>query len=134
MPFFFKVKRIRDIILSALAGVILTLGAGLLPVIAYAQTDKPEFIADIPLMPNTELDTLRSVSFDTAGGRVLVLFVEMDAGEASIRAFYAQTLSALGWQVDGQDFKRRGEMLKLKAAPSAGENIWKVTLSPQPSS
>ena len=145
MPLFFRIKnpllagirRGQDFILAARFYLLrsclaLLLGTTLVPQSVVAQTDKPDFIADIPLMPDTELDTLRSVSFDTAGGRVLVLFIEIEAGETAIRSFYAQTLNALGWEMDGNAFTRRDEVLKLKPAPQAGDNIWKVTLSPRP--
>ena len=97
-----------------------------------AISEELKFVADIPLMPDTELDTLRSVSFDTADGRVFVLFVQMAANDQTVRAFYTETLRALGWETSGKNFVRRGEMLKVKAAPQAGDNVWKLTLSPRP--
>lgn len=97
-----------------------------------AISEELKFVADIPLMPDTELDTLRSVSFDTADGRVFVLFVQMAANDQTVRAFYTETLNALGWEASGKNFVRRGEMLKVKAAPQAGDNVWKLTLSPRP--
>lgn len=99
-----------------------------------AQAGAQTLVGDIPLMPNTSLDRLRSVSFDTVSGRILVLFVEMRADAAAIRAFYLEALTALGWSADGARFIRRGEMLKLQAAPEVGNNIWKLTLSPLPAS
>jgi len=120
---------------STFKGICLALGmaAGLfISGSSVSAAEEPKFIADIPLMPDTALDTLRSISFDTADGRVFVLFVQVAANEETIRAFYSDTLTALGWQADGQAYVRRGEMLKLKAAPQAGDNVWKVTLSPRP--
>ena len=134
MPLFFKMRQHQITGVSILFSMALLFAGSIFSMAAYAQTDKLDFIADIPLMPNTELDTLRSVSFDTASGRVLVLFVEIEAANEAIRSFYAQTLGALGWDSDDTGFVRRGEMLKLKPAPSAGDNIWKVTLSPRPQS
>ena len=112
------ISKLRDIAMAtALAAYMLCSSS------IAAISEELTFVADIPLMPDTELDTLRSVSFDTADGRVFVLFVQMEANDQAVRAFYSETLDALGWEVAGNNFVRRGEMLKLKAAPQAGDNV-----------
>jgi len=129
------VHHLRDIRLWPLLGWAIALFIYPVGPVA-AQTDSPNdvssFIADVPLMPATSLDTMRSVSFDTATGRVLVLFIKMPAQDNDVQSFYNETLQALGWQRDGVDFIKGAEMLKLKAAPQAGPNVWKLTLSPRP--
>ena len=129
------VHHLRDIRLWPLLGWAIVLFICPVGPVA-AQTDSPNdvgsFIADVPLMPATSLDTMRSVSFDTATGRVLVLFIKMPAQDNDVQSFYNETLQALGWERDGVHFIKGAEMLKLKAAPQAGPNVWKLTLSPRP--
>jgi hypothetical protein len=90
---------------------------------AYADARFFAAIEDLPLAPGLE-ERAAGFSFDSAGGRVVGALAEGPAATAAVRAFYLETLPALGWSFSpgGEDlvFLRGRERLTLSIAPHSG--------------
>lgn len=106
---------------------------GFLLVWASSQPLRAEghFVADIPLMPDMQLEQDLGFSFDSPSGRIIVLYARSPQTSAAILDFYASSLSALGWQGTGGQFQRGSERLEIKAANSSAGRIWKIALTPR---
>ena len=64
---------------------------------------------DIPLMEGITLSETSDFSFDTPAGQILIFDGTTEKTSASVRAFYDETLTALGWKKVKADFYKRGE-------------------------
>lgn len=106
---------------------------GFLLVWASSQPLRAEgrFVADIPLMPDMQLEQDLGFSFDSPSGRIIVLYARSPQTSAAVLDFYASSLSALGWQGTGGQFQRGPEQLEIKAANSSAGRIWKIALTPR---
>lgn len=118
---------IRSFIIGvALFGLLMTAG----PVAAA-----PKFIPginDLPLMPGLALKSEMPVVFDTPGGRIIEVFAKGQLKPASIRAFYGETLSQLGWQPRAKnEFQRDKELLRIEIIQDkAGGQVVRFSVVP----
>jgi hypothetical protein len=89
-------------------------------------------IEDLPLMAGLDEDTDAAMTFDSAQGRIVEANAAGRVGADKVRAFYAATLLALGWQgsAEGQ-FTRGGEILSLEIKP-AGKGAVSVRFALRP--
>lgn len=99
-----------------------------------------EAIEDLPVAPGLD-ESAPGFSFDGAAGRIIGASADGDAQPATIRAFYTQTLPALGWaQSPGVSeqgdliFLRGRERLALTIAQQASGPALRVRLFMRPSS
>lgn len=99
---------------------------------AQAEGDKPAaWVLDMPLMQDMLPAPEQSFSFDSAAGRVLVVYATSPASETALARFYTDSLSALGWSGSWPVFTRRAEQLVFVKEAVAGQDYWKMTLSPR---
>ncbi len=70
-------------------------------------------LEDLPLAPGlTELPG--GTLFDSPTGRIVEATAQGDVTAGEVRAFYAQTLPQLGWQMIGETaFRRDNELLRI---------------------
>jgi hypothetical protein len=69
---------------------------------AWGQSRYFSELSDVPMPPGfTESDT--AVGFDGARGRLVVARASGDLPEASVRAFYVESLPQLGWALSPRD-------------------------------
>ena len=109
---------------------------GVLTLVAVWMTILPlhaegRFVADIPLMPDMQLEQDLGFSFDSPAGRIIVLYARSPKTSSAVLDFYASSLSALGWQGAAGLFQRGPEQLEIKAANSSAGRIWKIALTPR---
>ena len=64
---------------------------------------------DIPLMDGITLPETNDFSFDTPAGQILIFEGETKQSPNAIRAFYAESLIALGWSWQQKDLYVRGK-------------------------
>jgi hypothetical protein len=85
------------------------------PGVAWAQ-EADRFLSaaeDVPLMPPL-VETQSPVLFDSDAGRVSRTEASGAADPARVRAFYAETLPALGWRKEGEDrYVREAQRLSI---------------------
>ncbi len=88
--------------------------------------------ADLPLMPGMTEVPGAVMAFDATSGRIVVAFVRGRVSGKAINAFYAGTLTQLGWrrQSDGM-FLREGERLTLDFLPDGTDMIVRFSLTPE---
>jgi hypothetical protein len=104
----------------------LVLGLLLLAAPAAAQSFV-DGIDDLPLMPGLA-QTGDSSVFDSPQGRVVEALAEGRVLPGVVAAFYARTLSELGWRraASGAVFLREGEKLAIDADPPDARGTVKV--------
>ncbi|MBL6934893.1 MAG: hypothetical protein ISR48_05715 [Alphaproteobacteria bacterium] len=85
----------------------------------------PSFVAGfeaLPLMPGLHNVAGSSIVFDTPTGRIVESAVTGAATPGEIKAFYAQSLPQLGWEMFLEtEYRREDEVLKLEIA-TEGDN------------
>jgi hypothetical protein len=88
-------------------------------------------IEDIPLMPGLVEDESRAIVFDAAQGRLAETYARGKIAAEDARAFYGETLPALGWRAeDGSRWVREDEALSLDIAETADGLDVRFSLSP----
>ena len=107
------------------------LGFLLLSMLAQPARAEGRFVADIPLMPDMQLEQDLGFSFDSPAGRIIVLYARSPQTRSAVLDFYASSLTSLGWQGAGSLFQRGSEQLEIKAANSSSGRIWKIALTPR---
>jgi hypothetical protein len=103
---------------------------------AFAETRFFATLEELPLAPGLE-ERASGFSFDGAGGRVVGALAEGPAAPAAVRAFYLETLPALGWSYspggEGLVFLRGRERLTLSIARHGAATEVQVRLFTRPS-
>lgn len=120
------VPRIAAMLMSAL----LVLAAPVAPAAAQG----PVYLADVddlPLAPGlTEVPDAR-VAFDKPGGRIVQAVASGRTDPAGVRAFYAETLPALGWQPGAEQTWTRGtETLRVNVEAGDGVVVVRFAIAP----
>jgi hypothetical protein len=109
------------------AAVLLALA--LLGGVALAKAEFVPGTEDVPLMPGLTAAG-DPVIFDKPEGRIVSASARGRVSRAVVRGFYAKTLPALGWQRDGDAWRREGETLQLEFTGSDGDLTVGYTLTP----
>ena len=87
---------------------------------------------DIPLMDELSLPESDDFSFDTPAGQILIFEAQTTQSATAVRSFYDNTLTALGWTRDKQDFYHRdGDTIQL-SFPKKGIVRFDIMLSATP--
>ena len=95
-------------------------------------------IEDLPLMPGLTESIDEAAVFDQPAGRVVSAVAAGPVSPASVRAFYEETLPALGWsapehtKAGNMIFHRAGEYLEIEARNGGGQSTSvRFMLSPE---
>ena len=115
---------------ALLVAALLVLATPVAPVAAQG----PAYLADVddlPLAPGLVEDAEGRIAFDKPEGRIVQAIASGRADPAAVRAFYAQTLPALGWQPGAEQKWMRGkETLRLKLETKEGVVIVRFAIAP----
>ena len=84
---------------------------------------------DIPLMDGLTLKQTEDVAFDTPAGQILVLEATTRNTPDSVRTFYAQSLTALGWSWKKKDTYVRGADTLELSFPTPNTVRFDITLA-----
>lgn len=88
-------------------------------------------VEDLPLAPGLVEDPAARVAFDKPEGRIVQAAASGRADPAAVRAFYAQTLPALGWQSGPeQAWGRDGETLRVFVEANGDFVIVRFAIAP----
>jgi hypothetical protein len=113
-----------------LTAALLVLAAPVAPVAAQG----PAYLADVddlPLAPGLVEDTEGRIAFDKPEGRIVQAVASGAADPAAVRAFYAETLPALGWQPGAEQTWTRGkETLRLNLDTTDGVVVVRFAIAP----
>jgi hypothetical protein len=105
------------------SAIVIVVAAGSAGAPAAYATQFLTAIDDVPL-PNGLTETPEPVIFESDQGRVVRTSAEGNLGGASVSAFYAETLPALGWKAvegpDGASYAREDERLTIRIRAPAG--------------
>ncbi|OAB54949.1 hypothetical protein AY600_13470 [Phormidium willei BDU 130791] len=106
------------------------------PRAAAQETRYFEELPDLPVMPGLAEAEAAGIAFDKPGGRIVTLYALGAPAPAAVRAFYAETLPALGWRPDGaRAWRRAGERLTLETRRDPrvrdGATVARFTLAPE---
>lgn len=102
-----------------------------------ARAEPEAFVAgteDLPLMPGLSPVPDSGVVFQTGQGRIVEAFARGDVTAAAVGAFYARTLTHLGWRpaADGTGFRREGEALRIEVLPGPAPVTVRFHIAPSP--
>ncbi|MEP4377946.1 MAG: hypothetical protein ABJ215_05490 [Alphaproteobacteria bacterium] len=118
--------RVAAALMSAL--LVLAMPAG--PVAAQG----PSYLADVddlPLAPGLIEDMDAGVAFDKPEGRIVQAVASGRVDPAGVRAFYAETLPALGWQPGADGTWARGaEVLRVNVETKDGGAVVRYAIAP----
>ncbi len=85
---------------------------------------------DIPLMDGLIPNETESFSFDTPAGQIITCTANTPKPASEVKSFYAETLSALGWQEKAPlKYTRDNDELTLKIAPLKQGSTLKIQLT-----
>ena len=111
--------------------------AALLALSAPGPAQAQSFLADVddlPLAPGLVEDAGARVAFDKPEGRIVQALARGRASAVAVRAFYAETLPALGWQAAGAERWTRGaEALRLTLEAADGVVVVRFAIAPKAS-
>tara|TARA_Y100000588_G_scaffold28251_1_gene27645 strand:- start:428 stop:805 length:378 start_codon:yes stop_codon:yes gene_type:complete len=87
--------------------------------------------SDLPIMPDMNEIREANLSFDTAGGRIVVAFARTSRRHDEVLDFYEESLKQLGWKkkTDGRFF-RDSEVLALDFFPDGHKLVVQFSLEP----
>ena len=101
---------------------------------AQAQDGSGGFIAgieDLPLMAGLVEDAAAGLVFDKPEGRIVEAVAAGPVERAAVKAFYAATLSQLGWRPAGEGaYTREGEALRITVSGEDGAVTVHFSLAP----
>ena len=123
----------------AVRSLALILPLLLLPALAAApaRAETPSHAAyvagmeDVPLMTGLAPTRTNDVTFDSPLGRIVIVHAQGAVERARVLAFYAASMTELGWDRIGDSmFRREGELLRLEFGQRAELLTVRFTLSP----
>lgn len=87
---------------------------------------------DLPLAPGLIEDPDARVSFDKPAGRIVEAAATGASNGNEVRAFYAQTLPALGWKPLGETrWERGGETLRIEIEQDGAPVVVRFSIAPK---
>jgi hypothetical protein len=102
--------------------------------VAPAAAQAPAYLADIndmPLAPGLIEDADARVAFDKPEGRIVQAMAGGRVDPTGVRAFYAETLPALGWQFGAEQTWTRGtETLRVNVETRDGGIVVRFAIAP----
>ena len=118
-------SRLSLIVLLGLAAIALPGGA------ARAQVAYVAGLEDVPLMAGLTPTGGNDVAFDSPQGRIVIVNTQGPVERPAVEAFYAASLSELGWDRIGDTaFRREGELLRLEFGQRGAQLTVRFALSP----
>jgi hypothetical protein len=115
----------RILALAWLAAVVPPFGA------ARAQVAYVAGLEDVPLMAGLTPAGGNDVAFDSPQGRIVIVNTQGPVERPAVEAFYAASLSELGWDRIGDTaFRREGELLRLEFGQRGAQLTVRFALSP----
>ncbi len=108
----------------------IVLWLGVVP-LAHAETLQQKWIGDVPIMAGLDVETGLGFAFDSADGRIVMIYTSGDVAPAKVDAYYAQALPPLGWEaVDARIWRRGAERLTITQVKTAPLTLWKIAITP----
>lgn len=121
-----KLSHVTAVLMSAL----LVFAAPVAPAVAQGQAYLAD-VDDLPLAPGLVEDADGRVAFDKPEGRIVQALASGPVDPAGVRAFYAETLPALGWQPGAERTWKRGpETLRLQVETKDGVVVVRFAIAP----
>ncbi len=115
---------------AVMIAALLVLAAPVAPVAAQG----PAYLADVddlPLAPGLVEDEEGRIAFDKPEGRIVQAVASGAVDPVAVRAFYAETLPALGWQPRAERTWTRGkETLRLNVNSRDGGVVVRFAIAP----
>jgi hypothetical protein len=120
------------VLLPLLIGVVTPGGARAeTPVPVQRHTAYVAGLEDVPLMAGLIPTHANDVAFDSPLGRIVIVNTEGALERQSVLAFYAASMSELGWDRIGDTaFRREGELLRLELGQKGSLLTVRFALSP----
>ena len=98
---------------------------------AHAETLQQKWIGDVPIMAGLDVETGLGFAFDSADGRIVMIYTSGDVAPAKVETYYAQALPPLGWEaVDARIWRRGAERLTITRVKTAPLTLWKIAITP----
>jgi hypothetical protein len=125
LPMFRIARRLSLLALLWLAAVVPPWAA------ARAQVAYVAGLEDVPLMAGLTPAGGNDVAFDSPQGRIVIVNTQGALERPAVVAFYAASLSELGWDRIGDTaFRREGELLRLEFGQRGAQLTVRFALSP----
>ena len=85
---------------------------------------------DVPLMDGLVVDENDSFSFDTPAGQIMTVSAQTTAPVKEVKAFYGESLPALGWQqISATQYHRDQDELSLQISSIAHKTSVKIQMT-----
>ena len=98
---------------------------------AHAETLQQKWIGDVPIMAGLDVETGLGFAFDSADGRIVMIYTSGDVAPAKVETYYAQALPPLGWEaVDARIWRRGAERLTITHVKTTPLTLWKIAITP----
>ena len=98
---------------------------------ARAETQQHRWAGDVPIMQSWQIEPELGFAFDSANGRIVMIFASTSADEDDIMTFYGQTLVQLGWTGGAGNWVRGAEKLVIGRVQTARGALWRLMLQPR---
>ena len=122
--------RFAHLCVAAMAGGLLAVAAPG----AHGAEETAAFLAaieEVPLMAGLTEEPTAALDFDKPDGRLVETYAYGDVAAEDAAAFYLAVMPEFGWQnIDGLDFSREGEMLRIELTPEESSLVVRFVLSP----
>ena len=88
------------------------------------------WFSDVPLIDSVIVDAQLSFAFDSPSGRILVLHLQTQAADHELLSAYRDTLAAIGWTKQNEQYVKGDELLKIEKIQFEGKRSWRLTIMP----
>ena len=96
-----------------------------------AETQQHRWAGDVPIMQGWQIEPELGFAFDSANGRIVMIFASTATDEDDIMTFYGQTLAQLGWTGGAGNWVRNAEKLMIGKVQTARGALWRLMLQPR---
>ena len=109
----------RQLVRVAVVGAVL---AGCLaPPSILSTSERTAWFSDVPLINSVTVNTQLSFAFDSPSGRILVLHLQTQAADHELLSAYRDTLAAIGWTKQNEQYVKGDELLRLEKIQFEGK-------------
>ena len=99
--------------------------------VASAETLQQKWIGDVPIMAGLEVEAGLGFAFDSADGRIVMIYTSGAVAPSVVAAYYAQALPPLGWEaISPLIWRRDQERLTIARVETAPLALWKIAITP----
>ena len=99
---------------------------------ATADTKVSNWVADIPIMPELNVEQGLGFAYENTDGRVVTIILSGEAKLVNVIGYYSQALEPLGWEKESAaSWTRNTEILKIESTEALSTELIKISIRPR---